>query len=469
MKKIVYTSILTLVLAASTQAQQLPLFSQYFYNKFLFNPAFTGTEDNANAYLIHRSQWKDIPGAPVTYALTVDGPVKHKEIGLGLSLFNDQMDIFNRTGLYSSYSYRIKLATDHELTLGLSAGVIDNKIDFSRANAHDANDPLLLNENRRKITMDASFGVAYFWKDLFVGLSLPQILGNKIKYLESNTNVYTTQRRHFVGSVGYKVTLSESNQIDFLPSVMTRYVKGAPFQFDVNANFAWKDMVRAGFSYRFGYAIGMNIGTKLNNNLIGGYTYEYVLSPIGNFSGGGHEIMLGYSFGGGKGNSTESIDKLNKQIEESMMQNDSVIREMKKKDVEHTEEIEKLKGEIENLKNDKSTGGNKLIDTTKFGGITEIKDKSIRNEKVADFSDEDGKAIQPGYYVIMGAFKSKDNAKKAKKDFESKGTYKPTIIYNKARGFYYVNVFYNTDEDTALNIMEILKNEQPDAWVFNMQ
>jgi type IX secretion system PorP/SprF family membrane protein len=106
MKKTLITFALAVAASAGIKAQQLPLFSQYYYNRFIYNPAFTGVEDQANAFLIHRSQWKDIAGAPVTYALTVDGPVSKNKIGLGLSLFNDQMDIFNRTGLYSSYSYR---------------------------------------------------------------------------------------------------------------------------------------------------------------------------------------------------------------------------------------------------------------------------------------------------------------------------------------------------------------------------
>ncbi|HCA82608.1 MAG TPA: hypothetical protein DEP18_02395, partial [Flavobacteriales bacterium] len=163
MKKLLYTSVLAAMVAVNAKAQQLPLFSQYYYNKFLYNPAFTGTEDMGQAYLIHRSQWKDMPGSPVTYALTVDGPVKSNQIGLGMSLFNDQTDIFNRTGLYTSYSYRWKVNEDHHLTFGLSGGVIDNKIDFARVSARDVNDPLLYNENRRKITMDANFGVGYFF------------------------------------------------------------------------------------------------------------------------------------------------------------------------------------------------------------------------------------------------------------------------------------------------------------------
>lgn len=470
MKKLLYTTILTSVLAVSSQAQQLPLFSQYFYNRFLYNPAYTGTQDQAQAYLIHRSQWRDIPGvAPVTYALTLDGPVKDKVIGMGFSVFNDQTDIFSRNGLYTSYSYRVKIQEDHQLTFGLSAGIIDYRIDFSRANVHDQSDPLLYGNGTtmRKISPDANFGVSYFWKDLTIGVSVPQLLGNKVRYMESNTNVFTTLNRNLIVSAAYKVTISESNQIDFLPSAMFRYVKGAPVQFDINANFSWKNMLRAGILYRYGYALGFNVGCQLNNNLIGGYTYEYILSPTGNFAAGGHEIMLGYKFGKGNSGDDEKIKHLNEQIEESMMQNDSLIRELNKKDINHDEEIEKLKQEMENLKKDNSTGQNNNGSTN--NNVVEETNKNVRKENLADFTDADGKAIQPGYYVIMGAFKSKDNATRAKKQFENNPAYKPTIIYNKPRDFYYVNVFHNTDEETAVEIMDILRKEQPDAWVFSMQ
>ncbi|MFN3343736.1 MAG: PorP/SprF family type IX secretion system membrane protein [Flavobacteriales bacterium] len=468
MKKLLYISVLAAMVAVNAKAQQLPLFSQYYYNKFLYNPAFTGTEDMGQAYLIHRSQWKDMPGSPVTYALTVDGPVKSNQIGLGMSLFNDQTDIFNRTGLYTSYSYRWKVNEDHHLTFGLSGGVIDNKIDFARVSARDVNDPLLYNENRRKITMDANFGVGYFFKDLQVGFSIPQLLGNKVKYNEGATSVYTVNKRHFVGSVSYSLMISETQQIRFIPNIMTRYAKGSPFQFDFNANFDWKDMVRAGLSYRHGYAVGMNIGAKVNKNLVAGYTYEYVISPIGAVAGGGHEILLGYRFsGGGRGGDDEQIKRMNENLDRAQMENDSLLRELKKKDQEHSTDIQYLKEEMEKLKkqqeqeNNGSSGKN-------HPPIEEI-NKNIRAEKAADYQNEDGTLLTPGYYVIMGSFKVKENAQKSKKDYSTKPGYNPTILFNKVRGFYYVNVFYSTDEETALQIMEVLRSEKPDAWVFKME
>lgn len=461
MKKFLILFSLAILAGKNLEAQQLPLFSQYYYNRFIYNPAFTGVQSQANAFLIHRSQWKDIPGSPVTYALTVDGPVAKNKIGLGLSLFNDQMGIFNRSGLYSSYSYRFKLADDHDLTLGLSAGVIDNKIDFSNSNAHDVNDPLLYNQTQRKVTVDANFGVAYMWKDLHVGISVPQILGNKINYLETNTNVYTTLKRHLVSSVYYKVTLSESAEIDFLPSVMLRYVKGAPVQLDINANFAWKDMVRAGISYRLGYAIGFNVGTKLNNNLIAGYTYEYVLSTLGNYSGGGHEVMLGFTFGGngGGGLSAEELNLLNERIESAEATSDSLANELNKKDAEHDAELERLNEEIESLKLETETGEN--IDPN--GGQD---NSEVRVENVADFQGENGEPLQQGFYVIMGAFKNKENALNVKKQFAAK--YPSTVIY-KMGELHYVNVFYTQNEAAALKFAEERRAEQPDVWVFQLK
>ncbi len=445
-----------------SEAQQLPLFSQYYYNPFVYNPAFTGTAETNNAYLIHRSQWKDMPGSPTTYALTIDGSVKEKEIGLGLSLFNDQTDIFSRTGLYGSYSYHLPLNSEHNIYVGLSAGIIDNKIDFSRTNVTDVNDPLLYNTNRRKVTTDATFGLSYFWQDLTVGFSVPQLLGTKINYDEDNTNVYMRLRRHFIGSVMYNLEINED--IDFIPSIMTRAAKGSPFQFDVNANLSWKDMVRAGLSYRFGYSAGMNLGVKLNNNLTAGYAYEYVISPIGNFSGGGHEIMLGYSFG-------KKDDKKIKELEAKLQQNqnttDSLSNLLNKKDKEHDEEIEKLKQAIKEVEVDKTATGNNGTDTTNNGDSKGKGD--FRLENVVDYLGEDGNPVSKGFYVVIQSFKIKENAQNCKKLYEEKKVYLPKIIYNRVRGFYYVSVFYTDDQQIATTVMEAIQKERADSWVFDLE
>jgi type IX secretion system PorP/SprF family membrane protein len=466
MKKSLYTFLALSFVLTNTQAQQLPLFSQYYYNPFIYNPGFTGQLENTQAYLIHRSQWKEMPGAPVTYALTVDGPVKSKAIGLGISLFNDQMDIFNRTGLYASYSYRINLSGDHYLIPGISFGVIDNKIDFSKTNPKDINDPLLFGTNRRKITMDATFGMAYMWNDLKIGIAVPQLLGSKIRYLQDDINVYMRLRQHILFSAQYDVKINDD--FTLMPNIMTRWAKSSPFQIDINALVDWKKMLRGGLSYRLGYAMGFNVGVTVNKNLMAGYCYEYVLSPIGRAAGGGHEIMLGYSFGsrGGSAADEEKLRKLNEQLDRASAENDSLINQLKKKDSEHSNDIQYLKEELEKLK---QNNNNNSKDEGNNNNNKNERNKDIRSEKLADYIDDNGAAIQPGYYVIIESFKSKTNAQNAKKAYENKVIYKPQLLYNKPREFYYVSVYYTGDEQTALDVVTVLKNERPDVWIFSME
>lgn len=461
------TLLASIFLYVNSNAQQLPLFSQYYYNPFVYNPGFTGTSDMTNTYLIHRSQWKDIPGAPVTYALTIDGSVKEKEIGLGLSLFNDQTSIFNRTGLYGSYSYHLPLNSEHHIYAGVSLGVIDNRVNFASANVTDVNDPLLYGSNRRKITSDATFGVAYMWDKLKVGFSVPQLLGTKINYDENNTNVYMRLRRHFIGSVMYELELNED--FKFIPCIMTRAAKASPFQFDVNANFTWKDLVRAGLFYRFKYAAGMNVGIKLNNNLTAGYSFEYVINSVGAYSGGGHEIMLGFAFGK---KDDKKINDLESKLDKAILSNDSLARELNKKDAEHDAEIKKLQEMIKNsATKDSTTGINNTPkdETDDKDEKDKIENNTVRVENVVDYSDEDGQSIPPGYYVVIESFKNKDNAKRSKAYYTEKKVYEPKIIYNSVRKFYYISVYFTDSEDNASTVMRVLQNEKPDVWVFNMQ
>jgi hypothetical protein len=75
MKKLIVT--LSIVVSGlMSQAQQVPLLSHYYYNKFVWNPALAGFQKYSQAYLIYRNQWNQIPGAPITKAVTIDGPLK---------------------------------------------------------------------------------------------------------------------------------------------------------------------------------------------------------------------------------------------------------------------------------------------------------------------------------------------------------------------------------------------------------
>ncbi|MDQ3046124.1 MAG: PorP/SprF family type IX secretion system membrane protein, partial [Bacteroidota bacterium] len=134
---------LALLASSPAIAQQLPFSSQYYTNPFVINPALTGTKETVNAFLTHRSQWTGMAGAPQTSYLTIDGPVEAKNIGLGLKLYSDVTDITSKVGAFANYSYKLKINDDNNLYFGLALGVINNRIDFSKAVVRDKDDPFL--------------------------------------------------------------------------------------------------------------------------------------------------------------------------------------------------------------------------------------------------------------------------------------------------------------------------------------
>ena len=51
-------------------SQQLPVYSQYLYNKFLINPAHAGSDGYTSYNITAREQWIGYSGSPRTYSLS---------------------------------------------------------------------------------------------------------------------------------------------------------------------------------------------------------------------------------------------------------------------------------------------------------------------------------------------------------------------------------------------------------------
>ena len=58
--------------------QQLPLFSQYLYNKFLINPAVAGSDGYTTVNLTAREQWVGYYGAPRTFSFSMQTRILKK-------------------------------------------------------------------------------------------------------------------------------------------------------------------------------------------------------------------------------------------------------------------------------------------------------------------------------------------------------------------------------------------------------
>lgn len=102
-------------------------------------------------------------------------------------------------------------------------------------------------------------------------------------------------RRHYMLTGGYIFNVTEN--VKLKPSVLFKYIPGAPFQADINFSALFKDMIWLGASFRTGDAVSAILEYQATNSFRVGYGYDFTVSEIRKYSNGSHEIMIGYDFG----------------------------------------------------------------------------------------------------------------------------------------------------------------------------
>src|SRR3954462_84903 len=172
MKKIIYI----LFIGLSARAQQLPQYSQYMLNEMAINPAVAGRDEFAEVRSNSRLQWVGITDAPRTYMLTLQGPIRGKNMGLGMNLYTDIVGPTRRTGINFSYAYHLKLQHDLHVSFGLSAGLQQWAVDGSKITLREEGDQQLLTSYKTTPVPELGGGIYFYKKDKFyLGVSLPQM------------------------------------------------------------------------------------------------------------------------------------------------------------------------------------------------------------------------------------------------------------------------------------------------------
>ena len=130
MKKIAIVAIL-ITIATAGKAQYDALFTQYMFNEMFINPAYAGSKEAMSATLLHRQQWVNFPGRPITTSFSLHGPLMQNKMGLGLSVLNEKIGVLNRNLVYVSYAYRLKTGDNGTLAFGLMGGIHNQLNKFS--------------------------------------------------------------------------------------------------------------------------------------------------------------------------------------------------------------------------------------------------------------------------------------------------------------------------------------------------
>lgn len=314
--------VLIVMLRLTSFAQQKPQYTQYVLNNFLLNPALAGIENYLDLKIGYRNQWQGLDGAPVTSFVSINSPLGKDFIynnanslsgqgdnpmnrsykqnymaadphhGVGFQAANDKAGPFSRTDVSVSYAYHIGITERINLSAGVSAGISQIKLDVSHLTTESGYDPSISTGNRTTLVPDIASGVWLYGADFFAGISVQQLLPQKLSFSDEAIVDKGTLDPHFFATAGYKVFLSE--EIALMPSVMAKFVSAVPPSVDLNCKLAFSDKVWLGGGYRkgdsFSAMAGFNIGYFLNLS----YSYDFTTSRLNTVSNGTHEIVLGF-------------------------------------------------------------------------------------------------------------------------------------------------------------------------------
>jgi len=284
-----------------TMAQQDPMYTQYMFNMLPLNPAYAGSRDVVSMTALYRNQWVNLPGAPQTTTFSIDAPIKKEKIGIGINVFNDRIGIFNNTSINAMGSYRIRLKKS-TLAFGIQAGATQMSANYGgvrTSNLGNGGDPVF-EQNFNAWLPNIGAGVYYSSDRFYVGLSLPHLLDNKISNYVKNQQVVdgyfgASQFRHVFLIGGYVFQLNRD--LVLKPSLIYKFVEGAPMQLDLNCNLWIYDKFGIGASYRSIDAVSLLFEVQATQQIRFGYAFDYSHTRLRTFSYGSHEIMVRYEFG----------------------------------------------------------------------------------------------------------------------------------------------------------------------------
>lgn len=427
----------------SASAQQAPLYSQYTYQKMLFNPALVASDGETRLSIIGRRQFTGLPTAFTTSVINLQTPLNNSRSRFALNYVNDQNQMINQNNIEGMYAFDVPFSNNSGMVLGLSLGYYDRRYNTDNFIAeHEDDESLQQLQNNGRGVVDAGFGIAFHFGQIEVGLGFAQLMQRSNFYNDNyNNSVEFQNARHTTFHLGYNYEVN--NNLSLKPLLIYRTALNAPGQIDLGLVTDLKETGWLGLTYRDGYAFAVNAGLHLANRFDVGYNYDFSVHQNRSALVGAHEVFFSYKLGKAPASKTPSENP-----------------EVKQKDVENlARRMEVLEMETTLLKNKKGSKDTVVIvrsDGTSGESDPTPKAKEPTTPKTATPSTSSGM-----FYVVTGTFGDEKNARTYQNNLTQKGY--TSYLKKQENGYYYIYLdrfktkeeakqFYKNNDSKSLNL-----------------
>ncbi|MEM7106863.1 MAG: PorP/SprF family type IX secretion system membrane protein [Bacteroidota bacterium] len=457
MKRVLFFTLLTFITCGNLKSQSLPIYRQYYLTPSILNPAFNGIRGFNTLNLFYRQQFVGIDGAPEVFGLNFQLPTKNR-LFFGLDIYSEEAVLLRTSSAVITLGYEVPLGENQSLRFAISGGVGNNSLDLDAEELNTIDQTILLAMDDN-FYVDGRFGFLYTYKNLHLGVTLPQLFNRRsFSNAEFNDVEFSELRdRIFYGSYTYAVNpfFSIKPTIVFNQTEATNDLTGA-------LGIHYQDRFWIGATYE--NTLGGFAGVSVNNFLIQ-YNYESSSFPGSIFDNASHGVQLSIKLGKNKKqNVIKGSGVANESISESTLAEDTP-----EKNVEPTTEEEKPTPRATNTipSNEKESTAQPLSEETQTNSVeksitvpeslpedknkTKDLEEDVKNKPIdidnPDFDNGFNKrkqqfGLDKGYYVVVGVFSRIENGIALNRKIRESG-FDSDMVINPKNDFYYVFVYYD--------------------------
>jgi len=442
-----------------SNAQTYPNYYQFFSNPYFYNPSFAGSNDFTELDLIYRKQWSGLEDAPELNAFSIQHPTE-KNISLGFNFYTEKSVVLRSSAGFLTFAYKVRFTPDSYLKFGISGGLGVSNLDLeaiANSGTDISTDPALANAIGTTYALKGNFGVHYRFKNFTLGFSLPSLFNsnendsvavNDVKFSQLDDQIYT---------LGYKAPIGTQFSIE--PYVLYRKITDFQDQKEASLLVHYKDVFWIGGGYRIDYGPVMTGGIHIKDMLRIGYSYEIATSQDALSSYGSHEVQLRLRLGKHRPSKTTTkvkstpVPETPEEEEEVQAEGEPALEKDEPVEavVKPSEEKEK---QVEDLLADEPA-----------------KAEKVTPAQVAPKKPTEAGQLAPGIYVVVGAFKSHENAVIYNREVTKLGY--PSKIGLGKKGLYYVYVYSSIYMESSRKmrdqIREIRDLDFRKAWILEVE
>lgn len=290
---------------------QDPIFSQFYFNPVLLNPAYAGANKYIRLGLVYKNQWIGLNYPYSTCGVSYDRTIqRYKNSGMGVNLVSDieGNGTFARTNVDLIYSYEIKPTYNTHLRFGIQTSAIMRNRNYSNLTFPDMISSTGQVSGSSGLTgkttwnYDIALGVAGDWNNFYGGVAVHHIL--EPVELQTTTETAYIPRKYTI-HLGAEFNLYKwyrfKDELLFSPNVIFIQQGNSFNQLNVGAYFSRMNIM-------VGFWLRENINLKSNSFVMTlgyaddgfriGYSYDFSILQYGlrGLPTSSHEVTFGWNF-----------------------------------------------------------------------------------------------------------------------------------------------------------------------------